>query len=91
MDHLESAANNPLLNKVYMPCGSLLYFGFNGGGPASDRQKNYLRTLLLEHAGDPTAEAIRTYMNALREDHESVISVSHVLPAINYLKCLGRK
>ena len=89
MAHLGSAGSNPLLDKVYMPRGSLLYFGFNGGGPASARQKNYLRTLLRQHAGDPTAEAIRAYMNALRGDHEAVISVSDVSPAISYLKSLG--
>ncbi|MFE7116561.1 hypothetical protein ACFU99_14230 [Streptomyces sp. NPDC057654] len=90
MDHLNSAAGNPLLDKVYMPRGSLLYFGFNSGGPAGDRQKNYLRALLRQHAGDPTAEAIRTYMNALREDDEAVISVSDVSPAISYLKSLEK-
>lgn len=90
MDRLESAANNPLLNKVYMPQGSLLHFGFNGGGPASDRQKNYLRALLRQHAGDPTAEAIRAYVNELREDPEATISVSDVSPAIRYLKSLEK-
>lgn len=83
------AVNNPLLTKVYMPNGSLHYFGFNGGGPASDKQKNYLRALLRQHAGDPTAEAIRAYMNELRDDQEAVISVSDVAPAIRYLKNLG--
>jgi hypothetical protein len=86
---VESTSRNPLLDKVYMPRGSLLYFGFNGGGPASDRQKNYLRTLLRKHAGDPTTEAIRDLMNALREDPEFVISVSDVSPAISYLRSLS--
>lgn len=90
MDDLESAASNPLLDKVYMPHGSLLHFGFWGGGPASDRQKSYLRSLLRKHAGDPTAEAIRGYLNALREDSEAVISVSDVSPAISYLKSLEK-
>ena len=83
------AVNNPLLTKVYMPNGSLQGFGFFGGGPASDKQKNYLRALLRQHAGDPTAEAIRAYMNELRDDQEAVISVSDVAPAIRYLKNLG--
>jgi hypothetical protein len=82
------AASNPLLTKVYMPNGALHYFGFFGGGPASDKQKNYLRSLLRKHAGDPTAEAIRAYMNELRENPEAVISVSDVSPAISYLKSL---
>ncbi|WP_406004587.1 hypothetical protein [Streptomyces sp. NBC_00987] len=73
-----------------MPRGSLLGFGFNGGGPASNRQKNYPRTLLRQHAGEPTVEAIRTYMNALREDDEAVVSVSDISPAISYLKSLGK-
>lgn len=83
-----AASDNPLLDKVYMPRGSLLYFGFNGGGPASSSQKNYLRSLLQRHAGDPTAEAIRDYLNERREDPETVISVSDVSPAISYLKSL---
>ncbi|ARX81491.1 hypothetical protein SMD44_00889 [Streptomyces alboflavus] len=87
---MESAASNPLLDKVYMPHGSLLHFGFFGGGPASDRQKNYLRALLLKHAGDPTAEAIRAYLNERREDSEATISVSDVSPAISYLKSLEK-
>jgi hypothetical protein len=90
MDRVESAGKNPLLDKVYMPHGSLLHFGFFGGGPASDKQKNYLRSLLRKHAGDPTAEAIRDFMNALREDPEATISVSDVSPAISYLRTLSR-
>lgn len=84
-DGVEGAGWNPLLDKVYMPHGSLLEFGFNGGGPASDRQKNYLRDLLAKHAGDPTAEAIRDYLNALRNDPEMTIKVCDVSPAISYL------
>ncbi|MFJ9318794.1 hypothetical protein [Streptomyces globisporus] len=77
---------NPLLHKVYMPTGALGYYGFNGGGPASASQKNYLRALLRRHAGDPTAEAIRDYMNQLRDDPEEVIDVASVVPAIEWLK-----
>lgn len=77
---------NPLLHKVYMPTGSLGYYGFNGGGPASVRQKNYLRALLRQHAGNPTAEAIRVYLNTLREDPEERINVCDVVPAIEWLK-----
>ncbi|MET9480989.1 hypothetical protein [Streptomyces sp. NPDC006638] len=84
------AASNPLLNKVYMPNGSLQYFGFFGGGPASERQKAYLRVLLQQHAGEPTVEAIREFLNALRENPESRIEVCHVSPAISYLKRLNR-
>lgn len=79
---------NPLLHKVYMPTGSLGYYGFNGGGPASEKQKNYLRSLLRKHAGDPTAEAIRETMNEIRADDEAIITVSDVAPAIEYLKRL---
>ncbi|MFD8226902.1 hypothetical protein ACFV16_22325 [Streptomyces massasporeus] len=89
MSNVESTSQNPLLDKVYMPHGSLLDFGFNGGGPASDRQKNYLRSLLRKHAGDPTAEAIRDLMNALREDPEFRIEVKDVSPAISYLRSLS--
>lgn len=81
-----NASNNPLLDKVYMPNGSLVGYGFNGGGPASDRQKNYLRSLLRKHAGDPTAEAIRDYLNERRQDSEQPITVSDVRPAIEWLK-----
>lgn len=84
------AGKNPLLDKVYMPHGSLLDFGFNGGGPASEKQKNYLRSLLRKHTGDPTAEAIRDFLNALREDPEAFISFSDVSPAISYLKSLEK-
>ncbi|MER7922125.1 hypothetical protein ABTY96_03140 [Streptomyces sp. NPDC096057] len=88
MDDVEREGRNPLLNKVYMPRGSLLEFGFNGGGPATDRQKTYLRALLAKHVGDPTVEAIRDYMNALRDDPEMTIKVCDVSPAISYLKSL---
>jgi len=84
-----AAADNPLLTKVYMPNGILAYFGFNGGGPASERQKNCVRALLRKHAGDPTVEAIRAYLNERREDPEATISVSDIAPAIQYLKTLG--
>ncbi|MDX5569799.1 hypothetical protein PYK79_49925 [Streptomyces sp. ID05-04B] len=70
------AVDNPLLTKVYMPNGSLQHFGFFGGGPASDKQKNYLRALLRQHAGDPTTEAIRTYMNELRENPEGPVTAA---------------
>lgn len=77
----------PILQKVYMPNGSLLEYGFFGGGPASEKQKNYLRSLLRKHAGDPTAEAIRKEMNKLRLDPEyGSITRSDVCPAIEWLK-----
>ena len=76
---------DPLLTKVYMPGGALGHYGFNGGGPASQRQKEYVRALLRRHAGDPTAEAIRAYLNARRMDPEATITVSDVAPAIEWL------
>lgn len=82
------AQENPLLVPVYMPGGSLGYYGFNGGGPAFTSRKNTLRDLLTRHAGDPTAEAIRAYLNERREDSEAVITVSDVEPAIRFLTCL---
>jgi hypothetical protein len=83
-----SAQDNPLLIPVYMPGGSLGYYGFNGGGPARAERKNQLRALLIRYAGHPTAEAIRAYLNERRENPETVITVSDVEPAIRYLKTL---
>ncbi|MGP3940471.1 hypothetical protein [Streptomyces sp. 6N106] len=86
-DEVREAGRNPLLDKVYMPNGSLIDYGFFGGGPASERQKNYLRALLRKHAGDPTAEAIRAFLNALRTDPEfEYITVADVAPAIEWLR-----
>lgn len=85
---MKELGDSPLLDKVYKPNGVCLYFGFFGGGPATDKQKNYLRVLLRQHAGDPTAEAIRDYMNEIREEPGAYITVSDVSPAIKYLKTL---
>lgn len=67
--------------------GSLPYFGFNGGGPASVKSKNYLRALLAKHAGRREAELIRWSLNDVRESGETVTK-SDVLPAITILKAL---
>lgn len=83
-----AAIENPLLVQVYMPGGSLLYYGFNGGGPASVTRKNLVRSLLQKHAGRPAAEAIRAYLNERREDPETTITRSDVEPAIRFLKSL---
>lgn len=83
------AYENPLLVPVYMPNGSLRYFGFNGGGPARQGRKDKVRALLRQHAGHPTAEAIRAYLNERREDPETTITVSDVEPAIRFLSGLG--
>ncbi|MFI5687878.1 hypothetical protein [Streptomyces sp. NPDC051636] len=48
------------------------YYGFNNGGPATEKQKNYLRSLLRKHAGTETAEAIRNYLNCRRLIHEPI-------------------
>jgi len=83
-----SAQDNPLLIPVYMPGGSLGYYGFNGGGPSRAGRKNQLRALLTRHVGHPTAEAIRAYLNERREDPEAQITVSDVEPAIRYLSLI---
>lgn len=67
--------------------GMLPYFGFFGGGPASDEAKNYLRVLLKRHAGKREAELIRWSLNDTREAG-GVITRSDVLPAIKILKAL---
>lgn len=82
------AMDNPLLVQVYMPGGSLMYYGFNGGGPASVARKNLIRSLLRRHAKHPVAEAIRAYLNERREDPEATITCSDVEPAIRFLKSL---
>lgn len=76
-----------LLMKVYCPKGSLVDYGFNGGGPANDRQKHYVRVLLAKHAGNPTVEAIRRYLNGVARLGETV-KVSDVSPAISWMKTL---
>ena len=76
-----------LLEKVYMPNGSLIGFGFNGGGPATDRQKHAVRVLLAKHAGDPTVEAIRRYLNRQARSGETV-KVCDVSPPISWMRTL---
>ncbi|MET9425638.1 hypothetical protein ABZY06_33880 [Streptomyces sp. NPDC006540] len=70
------------------PNGQARYWGFNGGGAASDSAKNFLRALLRQHAGHPDAEAIRTFFNELRESGEW-IDRQNVSAAIEVLKGLG--
>lgn len=63
------------------------YYGFNNGGPATEKQKNFLRSLLSKHAGTETAEAIRDYFNCRRMTHDP-ISFGNVSDAIQALKNL---
>jgi hypothetical protein len=79
--------DDKILAKVYMPNGSLVGYGFNGGGPASDRQKHAVRVLLAKHAGNPTVEAIRRYLNKRARSGETV-TVSDVSPAISWMRTL---
>lgn len=77
-----------LLTKVYLPNGSLGHYGFNGGGPASDKQKHFVRVLLSKHRGNPTVEAIRRHLNkAARSEHG--VQVADVSPAISWMKTIG--
>lgn len=46
--------------------GLVRYYGFNGGGAASTKQKNYVRFLLNKHAGKREAEILRTELNRVR-------------------------
>lgn len=66
------------------------YYGFNNGGPATDKQKNFLRSLLRKHAGTETAEAIRNYFNCRRMTHDP-ISFGNVSDAIQALKNIKEK
>ena len=79
--------DDALLVKVYCPNGSLVCFGFNGGGPASDRQKFYVRSLMAKNAGDATVEAIRRRLNQVARSGETV-TVSDVSPAISWMRTL---
>ena len=67
--------------------GELPYFGFNGGGPASDKSKNFVRVLLKRHAGRREAELIRWMLNDQRENGNT-IERGDILPAIKILKAL---
>jgi len=67
--------------------GILPYYGFNGGGPASVKSKNYVRALLARHAGRREAELIRWMLNDARENG-AVITRCDILPAIKVLKAL---
>jgi hypothetical protein len=61
--------------------------GFNGGGAASVKRKNYLRALLAQHAGTEAAEAVRDFFNLCREDGELICNTD-VAAAIETLKTL---
>ncbi|WP_030248279.1 hypothetical protein [Streptomyces sp. NRRL S-455] len=63
-------------------------YGPNRGGPATDRQKAYLRSLLAQHAGSETAEAIRNYFNCCRLVRRP-ISFGDVAEAIEALRSLS--
>lgn len=78
-----------LLAPVYLPRGSVLYFGFNGGGPASDRQKHAVRVLLTKHAGHPVIEAARRYLNGVARDPEAIVTVSDVSPVLSWGRTLS--
>lgn len=80
--------DDALLTKVYMPNGALVGYGFNGGGPATDRQKFYVRSLLNKHQGDATVEAIRRHLNKVARSGET-IKVSDVSPAISWMRLLS--
>ena len=77
------------LCRMWLGCnnGTLPYFGFNGGGPASPEAKRFLRSLLTEHAGRREAELIRGSLNESRANGEA-ITRTDVLPAIRILKAL---
>jgi hypothetical protein len=66
----------------------LPYFGFFGGGPATDKAKSYARALLARHAGKADAEVMRWYLNELRRmgetiDRATVHAVLTVLTRMN--------
>lgn len=79
--------DDAILAKVYMPNGSLVGYGFNGGGPASDKQKHFVRVLLSKHAGNETVEAVRRYLNRRAKSGET-ITVSDISPAISWMRTL---
>jgi hypothetical protein len=63
-------------------------YGPNRGGSATDRQKACLRSLLTQHAGSETAEAIRNYFNCCRLVRRP-ISFGDVAEAIEALRGLS--
>jgi hypothetical protein len=74
-----------ILKQVYMPKGSLGYYGFNGGGPATAAQKSRVRALLVQHAGHPVAEAIRRSLNAQTAEGRR-IERCDILPVQSWFK-----
>lgn len=64
------------------------WWGFNGGGSASDTAKNYLRALLRQHTSNTDAEAIRHYFNEQRRTGDR-IQAQDVAAAIEFLKTLA--
>lgn len=73
-----------LLDEVYMPHGEVQWFGFFGGGPATQKQKSYVRYLLSLHKGNAHAEAVRSYLN-MRAADEQGVQVADARPAIVFL------
>lgn len=63
------------------------YYGFFGGPLASNKAKNYLRSLLRQHTGHPDAEAIRALFNRIRENDDRITSAD-VRAGIEVLKNL---
>lgn len=63
------------------------YCGFNGGGPASNKSKAYVRSLLTRHAGKADAEVMRWYLNELRRD-DRVIDMATVASVLMVLKAI---
>lgn len=82
---LATPTDDELITAVYMPNGSLGYYGFNGGGPATTAQKNKVRALLAKHAGNPTVEAIRRTLNARIAEGDR-IERCDVLPVLSWFR-----
>lgn len=84
----KAAAQLLFFTKAYRHAdGTVRYWGFNGGGAASTKQKNYVRFLLNKHAGRPEAEILRTELNALRLsgdriDRQTISACIEVLQAL---------
>lgn len=52
------------------------YFGFDGGGPATDGAKRYIRSLLKRHAGKADAEVMRWFLNDMMRERGHIDRVS---------------
>lgn len=89
LDQMTDDEKNAEISRMWADAngGEAAYYGFNGGGAASDKSKNYVRVLLGKNAGRREAELIRWLLNNLRSTGET-ITKSDVLPAIKVLKSL---